>query len=52
MAIAIIYIEIFVRFKKMHDFRGGQPIESIAKQSATAMSWCTALPELVGGVLL
>lgn len=33
MAIAITYIDIFVRFKKMHDFREVQPIESVAKQS-------------------
>lgn len=48
MAKAVIYIDIFLRFKKMHDFRGGQPIESIVKQRATSMCWCIALPEIVG----
>lgn len=52
MATAIIYIGIFVRFKSMHDFRGVQPTELIAKLRATAVCWCTALPEIVGGVLL
>lgn len=36
----------------MHDFRAVQPIETTAKQTATAMCWRIPLPELLGGVLL
>lgn len=36
MATGIMYIDIFVRVK-LHDFRGGQPIESIAEQSQNSV---------------
>lgn len=50
MATGIMYVDVFAGVK-MHDFRGDQPIESMAKQSHSSVLVNSSPQNVWGGLL-